>query len=54
MGVIRNAYNTLAGKPEGKSPLGRFWCRWEYNIRMDLREIFWEGVEWMHLAQDKD
>jgi hypothetical protein len=27
-------------------------CRWEDNIRMDLREIEWEGVDWMHLAQD--
>jgi hypothetical protein len=28
--------------------------RWEDNIRMDLREIGWEGVDWMHLAQDRD
>jgi hypothetical protein len=27
---------------------------WRNNIRMDLREIGWEGVDWMHLAQDKD
>jgi hypothetical protein len=28
--------------------------RWEYNIRMDLREIRWEGVDWIHLAKDRD
>jgi hypothetical protein len=27
---------------------------WEDNIRVDLREIGWEGVDWMHLAQDRD
>jgi hypothetical protein len=27
--------------------------RWEDNIRMDLREIEWEGVDWIHLAQDR-
>jgi hypothetical protein len=42
------------GKPERKRPLGRPRCRWEDNIRMDLREIRWEGVDWMRLAQDKD
>jgi hypothetical protein len=38
MGAIRNAYNILVGKPEGKRPLGRPKCRWE-DIRIDLREI---------------
>jgi hypothetical protein len=46
-----NAYSILVGKPEGKRQLGRPWCRWK-DIRMDLMEIGWEGVEWMHLAQD--
>jgi hypothetical protein len=54
MGAMRNAYNSLAGKPEGKRPLGRPRRRWENNIRMDLREIGWKGVEWMHLAQGRD
>jgi hypothetical protein len=40
----------LVGKPEGKRPLGRNRRRWEDNIRMDLREIRWEGVDWMHLS----
>jgi hypothetical protein len=39
------------GKPGGKRPLGRHRRRWEDNIRWDLREIGWEGVDWMHLAQ---
>jgi hypothetical protein len=37
-------------KSEGKRPLGRSRRRWKGNIRMDLREIWWEGVYWMHLA----
>jgi hypothetical protein len=44
----------LVGKPEGKRPLGRPRHRWEDNIRIDLREIKWEVVGWVHLAQDKD
>jgi len=39
MGEMRNAYNILFGKPEGKRPHGRLRRRWEVNIRMDLREI---------------
>jgi hypothetical protein len=51
---MRSAYNILAGKAEGKCPRGRHRRRWEDNIRMDLREIGWEVVNYMHLAQDKD
>jgi hypothetical protein len=40
------------GKPEGKRPLGRPRRRWEVNIRMDLREIGWGGMDWVDLAQD--
>jgi hypothetical protein len=54
MGEMRYAYNILVGKPEGKRPLGRHRCRWEDNIRMDIREKGWEGVDWMHMAQDRD
>jgi hypothetical protein len=46
--------NFLVGKPEEKRPLGRPRRRWEDNIRMDLREIRWESVDWVHLAQDGD
>jgi hypothetical protein len=44
----------LSRKPEGKRPLWRPRHRWENNIRMDVREIGWEAVGWMHLAQDRD
>jgi hypothetical protein len=53
-GEKRNAYKILVGKPEGKRPLVRPRYRWEDNIRMDLREIDWGGISWIHLAQDKD
>jgi hypothetical protein len=46
MGEPRNAYRILVGKPEGKRPLGRPRCRWVDNIKMDLREIGWDGVVW--------
>jgi hypothetical protein len=53
-GEIRNAYTILVRKPEREKTLGRPRRRWEDNIRMDLREIGLEGVEWMNLAQDRD
>ena len=40
--------------PEGKSPLERPRRRWEDNIKMDTKEIGWDGVDWIHLAQDRD
>jgi hypothetical protein len=45
----RNAHKMLVGKPEGKRPLEINKRRWE-DIKMDLREIWWEGVDGMHLA----
>jgi len=53
-GEVRNAYRILVGKPEEKRRLRRHRRRWEDNIRMDPREIGWEGVDWMHLSQDTD
>jgi hypothetical protein len=53
-GEKRNAYRILVGKPEGKRPLGRPRLRWEDNIRMDLREIGGDGMDWIDLAQDRD
>jgi hypothetical protein len=53
-GEERKVYKVLVGKPEGKRPLGRPRCRWEDGIRMDLREIGWEGVDWSRLAQDRN
>jgi hypothetical protein len=54
MGEGRKVYSVLVGKPEGKRPLERPRRRWEDGIKMDLREIGWGGVEWIHLAQDRD
>jgi hypothetical protein len=53
MGEGRNVYRVLLGKPGGKRPLERSRLRWQDGIRTDLREIGW-GVEWIHLAQDRD
>jgi hypothetical protein len=53
-GTERNAYKILVGKPERNRPLGRPRRRWKDNIRTDLREIVWEGVDWIRLAQDRD
>jgi hypothetical protein len=50
MSEKRNAYRILVGNPEGRRTLGRHRRRWEDNIKMDLREIGWGGMEWIHLA----
>jgi hypothetical protein len=42
---MRNAYKMSLGKPEGGKPLGRPRCRWEDNIRIDLIETEWRGVD---------
>jgi hypothetical protein len=54
IGEVRGAYNILVGRPEGRRPQGRSRCRWEDNIKMDLREIGFGDVDWIHLAQDRD
>ncbi|KAJ4442297.1 hypothetical protein ANN_12165 [Periplaneta americana] len=54
MGESRNAYRVLVGRPEGKRPLGRPRRRWEDNIKMDLREVGYDGRDWINLAQDRD
>jgi hypothetical protein len=54
MGEGRKVYRVLVGKPKGKSPLERPRRRWEGRARTRLREIGWGGVEWIHLAQDRD
>jgi hypothetical protein len=54
MGERRGAHRALVGKPEGRRPLGRPRRRWEDNIKMDLREVGWEGTDWIDLAQDRD
>jgi hypothetical protein len=54
MGEKRTAYRILVGKPEGKNQLGRPRRRWVDNIKMDVREIGWDGVDWMDNPQDRD
>jgi hypothetical protein len=54
MGEMRNACRILVGKPEEKRPLGRPRRRWADNIKMDLRELGWDGVDWTDMAQDRD
>jgi hypothetical protein len=51
---MRNAYKILVGKPAAKILLGRFRCRLDDNIQMDIREVGCEGVDWIHLAQNRD
>jgi hypothetical protein len=50
----RNAYRIMVGKPEGKRPLGRPRRRWVDNIKIYLRDIAWDGMDWIDLAQDRD
>jgi hypothetical protein len=47
-------YMVLVGKPEEKKSHGSHRHRWEDNIKMDLKEVGWEGMEWIHLAQSRD
>jgi hypothetical protein len=54
MGTKRNEYRILVGKPEGKGTLGRPRRRWVDNIKIDLRRIGWDGMDWIDLAQDRD
>jgi hypothetical protein len=54
MGDMRNAYRILVGEPEGKRPLRRPRHRQGDDIKIYLREIKMEGINWIHLAQDKD
>jgi hypothetical protein len=54
MGEKRNAYRILVGKPEEKRPLGRPRRRWVDNIKMDLREIGWDSMDWIDVVQERD
>jgi hypothetical protein len=49
-----NPYRILVGKPDGKTPLGRQRRRWMDNIKINFRELEWDGVDWIDLAQDRD
>jgi hypothetical protein len=54
MGELRNAYRIFIGELEGKRPCRRLRHRYEDNIRMGLMEIWWEGVDKIAIAQDRD
>jgi hypothetical protein len=54
IGEKRGAYRILVERPEGMRPLGRPRRRWKDNIKMDLREVGWVGMDWIELAQDRD
>jgi hypothetical protein len=47
-------YKILVVKTEAKRPLGKWRRRWEDNIRMDLKKIWWKIVNWIHLSQDRN
>ena len=53
-GERRGVCRILVGKPVGKRPLGRPKLRWEVNIKMDLKEMKFGGMDWIELAQDRD
>jgi hypothetical protein len=53
-GDKRNSYRIFVGKPEGKRPLERGKCRWVDNIKIDLRDIELDCMDWIDLVQDSD
>jgi hypothetical protein len=53
-GEKRNAYRIWVGGPVGKRPLGRPRRRWLDNIKIGFREMRWDGMDWIDLAQDMD
>ena len=48
------AYRILEGKPEGKRQPRKHRCKWEDDIKTDFKDILWDGVDWIDLAQDRD
>ena len=65
MGEKRNSYRDLMVKSEGRDhsedvgvdeqrPCGRPRHRWENNVEIDVKEIGWEGMDWIELVQDRD
>jgi hypothetical protein len=54
MGEKRGVYRILVGRPEGRRPLRRPRRRWQDNIKMDLQEVGWGGMDWIEMAQDRD
>jgi hypothetical protein len=54
MGEKINAYRDLVGRPKGRRPLGRPRCRWDDDIKMDLKAVACDDGEWIHMTQGKD
>jgi hypothetical protein len=54
IGDGRHTYRVLVGRPEGKRPLGGCRCRWGDNLKMDLQDVGWGGMDWIAVAQDRD
>ena len=52
-GNRRGVYRVLVGRPEARRPLGGPGLRWDDNIKMDLQEVGWIGVDWIALAEDR-
>jgi hypothetical protein len=54
MGEMTNTHKMLVRNPEEKRHLGRPRYRWDDNVKMDLRQIGWDVVDWIHVAQDRN
>jgi hypothetical protein len=54
MGEMRNAYRISVGKLEGMRTIGRPRRRWVGNVKIFLREIRWDGMDWIDLTQDRN
>ena len=52
-GEKRNVYRVLVRKPNGKIPFGRPSCRWKVTTKLDLKEVGLEGMNWIHLTEDR-
>jgi hypothetical protein len=50
---MRNLYRIYVRKPKGKSPLGRPWHRWKNNVKVNLRDIGYKGLDWIHMAENR-
>jgi len=54
MGERRSVYSVLAGNYEGKRPLRKTRRRWEDDVKMNLQEVRFGGMNWTGLAPDRD
>ena len=54
MGEKTDVCGVLVGKPVGKRPLGRRRRRWRDNIKIDLQEVRYGGMDWIELAHGRD